>query len=219
MTKKLLALLLSLSFVFSVGCTGTTVINNHFTSSDPSEVVETVEITDDGSVSEEIIDSGNDSSTDGVSSVVASEETTSKNEPVGTVVWGEQNDYYPYFFTHLTDAQKTIYNNFFAAASVLSTERIYICEAADYKKSDISIAYMAFTSDNPDIFWLDGRYTIVVYKEDDVIVRYYVTLSYDRSYEQALQNSLALKEKLEGILAEVKNLGVLETERFFHDYL
>ena len=221
MTKKLLAALLSIILLFSVGCTGKTIINNNYIG---SEAVNTDEVSSEASVSEDSVASETitvkpDIDKSEISSSVSSEIVESNSEPVGTIIWGEQSEYYPYFYTHLTDNQKSLYDRMFQAAVSLSTKEIFVSDAENYKKSDISIAYMALSTDYPDIFWLDGKYTILAYKEGDVIREYYVRISYDRSYEQAMLQSLELKEKVDEILKQVKNMGILETERFFHDYL
>ncbi len=221
MTKKLLSALLSIILLFSAGCTGKTVINNNYMG---SEAVDSEPVSSEKSGSEDLVTSETitvkpnvDKSESGSS--VSSEVIESNSEPVGTIIWGEQSEYYPYFYTHLTDNQKALYNRMFQAAVNLSTKEIFVSDAENYKKSDVSIAYMALSTDYPDIFWLDGRYTILAYKEDDVIREYYVRISYDRSYEQAMLQSLELKEKVDGILEQVENMGILQTERFFHDYL
>lgn len=221
MTKKLLAALLSIILLFSVGCTGKTIINNNYIG---SEAVNTDEVSSEASVSEDSVASETitvkpDIDKNETSSSVSSEIVERNSEPVGTIIWGEQSEYYPYFYTHLTDNQKSLYDRMFQAVVSLSTKEIFVADAENYKKSDVSIAYMALSTDYPDIFWLDGKYTILAYKEGDVIREYYVRISYDRSYEQAMLQSLELKEKVDEILKQVKNMGVLETERFFHDYL
>lgn len=222
MTKKLLAALLSIILLFSVGCTTSkTIINNNYPSSDSvnTDATSSDEVVSEDSVAEETITVKPDVDKDEISSSVSSEVVESTSEPIGTIIWGEQSEYFPYFYTHLTDNQKTLYDKMFQAAVNLSTKEIFVSEAENFKKSDVSIAYMALSTDYPDIFWLDGRYTILAYKQGDVILEYYVRISYDRSYEQAMRQSVELKEKVDEILAQVEDMGVFQTEKFFHDYL
>ncbi len=225
MTKKLFVAFLCIILVFSVGCTNETVINHNYSGENGSDVSSNDSGTSSDTVTTEIITSRPDDNNSGSSnssdtgSSVSSEVVSSRNEPVNTIAPGEQNEYSPYFFTRLNDRQKELYNKLFVAAVSLSDEKVFVTKAQDYKKSDISIAYMALTSDYPDIFWLDGKYTILAYKEGDTVLEYYVTLSYDRSYEQAVRESVELKEKVNEIVAQVKNKNVLEAEKFFHDYL
>ena len=131
----------------------------------------------------------------------------------------------PLYYNYLTDTQKQIYR-FMKSAAENMTEGIFSVGAVSSKEnnrfSDITIAFRAMSSDNPQIFWLPNSY--ITSSDGSSVAFSYHENGYDINYSipssKLSSENKKLNDAVSRLTAEANSLDSrLKKELYFHDWL
>ena len=135
-----------------------------------------------------------------------------------TAPTGKQGEFFYYCFALLSDTQKNYYNKILSAAQGIQRMPIKMAAAGEDEKfyDNISAAFGAVAADHPELFWLDGEFTM----RSGSISGVTVTLSYIYNNDSDIYSKRAeLETAVSKIIASAQNRSCFEKEVFFHDFL
>ena len=123
-----------------------------------------------------------------------------------------------WFYEHLNDTQKEIYNKTLNAAKNMETGLIPLGE---YHQQDVFLSCRAVLSDRPDLFWLPESFIVYQNESGAVSVGFeYKDISYliPSEQQQTAQSRLssAVTEINKGITADMSDF---EKELYYHNWL
>lgn len=126
----------------------------------------------------------------------------------------------PLYYEHLTERQKQIYRYIKTAAQEMKTGLFSIgaVSSNENRFNDIAIAFRAFTSDNPQIFWLPSVYMIS--PDGSALAFEYKDSRYLMSKNEKDAAEKRLNAVVQKLVDNSKKLSSrLEKEIYFHDWL
>lgn len=128
----------------------------------------------------------------------------------------------PLYYTSLTPSQQQIYSYMKTAAEQMKEGLFFVgaVTQTEDRFSDIAVAFRAFSSDNPQIFWLPNSY--VISSDGSAMAFSYEEKgkNYIFTQEQKEQAELQLNSAVNSLVSQASQLNSrFEKELFFHDWI
>ncbi len=128
----------------------------------------------------------------------------------------------PLYYTYLTDSQQHIYRVMLTAAEQMTVGLFSIGAVSNQQQrfTDVAVTYRAFTSDNPQYFWMPDAY--IISADGSMLAFSYKEKGADYTFtpEQRQTAQQQLDSVVNGICNEANKLNSrFEKEVYFHNWL
>ncbi len=135
-------------------------------------------------------------------------------DPVQTLVYDESFDHGGYYYQHLSDLDKTIYQALYNCFIDHASDT----ELYDVNDKQIIQAYKSVIFDHPEIFYVDG-YQLEVYSASDVEIKTVFRPNYTKPAEDLEAIKIAIDNYENNIMQNADTSTPFTTVRSIYDYI